>query len=110
MNQKVMSHINNVAHRLGVFECVVCGKPLTLKSGVNIFVDLTKAQRKRSVCSDACMSLYDLAIQYVNKAYGLKDHAAAREIVISKWFDRGVRQSEKDIRIQKRDAERNAAA
>jgi hypothetical protein len=98
------------AHKIGTFECVVCGKNLTLKAGVNIINDLTKAQRKSSACSDKCLDLFNAAINYVNKTYKLKNQLAAKEIVISKWFERGVKQHEKDCRIQKGNAQRNAAA
>lgn len=110
MKSAEKSHLFNVAHKLGIFECVVCGKKLSLHDGVNIFTDLTKSQRRNSVCSDSCMSLYWKAINYVKNLYGLTNRDDARQIVIAKWFDRGAKQHEKDIRIQARNVQGNAAA
>lgn len=110
MNSAEKSNLCNVAHKIGVFECVVCGKKLTLKAGIDIIKDLKRKHRKRSVCSDVCMDLYDSAIQYVNDLHGLNNVKIAREIVIAKWFERGVCQHEKHSRIQARNAQGNAAA
>ena len=105
---KFICHTNNLAQRMAVFECVVCGKSLKTTKSFDI-IRLSTPQRKRSVCSDSCLNIYDKAIEYVNKLHGLKDQSAARDIVIQTWFQRRVKEHEKDIRVQKRNAERNAA-
>lgn len=108
-NSKFTSHVNNLSQMLAVFECVVCGKSLKTTKCFDI-TKLTTPQRKRSVCSDSCLNFYDKSIEYVNKLHGLKDQAAARDIVIQTWFQRRIKEHEKNIRVQKRNAERNAAA
>jgi hypothetical protein len=90
----------------GLYECVVCGHKFPHES---LEFGLKGRYSKRSVCSEKCYRFYERAVEYVKEIHGVNT-INARNIVVSTWFKRGIKQHEKDIRVQKGNVERNAAA
>lgn len=90
-----------------LYECVVCGKKLSEKTASGGFVlseKLNKHLQQRSVCSEKCMKLFDMAVTWVRDAKSLTSVSHARNIVVTTWFNRSLAEHEKNIRLQARNA------
>lgn len=90
---------NNLQQRLAVFECVVCGNKISNNKSANASILSIKTKhRKRSVCSDKCLVLYDKAIEYIKNLHGVHKTDAVN-IFSSTYFSRSLKQYEKNIRL-----------
>lgn len=100
--------ISRYIRKKGLYECVVCGTEFEYKNDTDEF-SLKRRYGNKCVCSASCLRFFDRAILYVKELHGV-NHPNAMNIVVSTWFNRRLRQNEKDIRIQARNAQGNAAA
>ena len=86
-------------------ECFVCGSSILVNEAtVHLFT--TSKAIKQPACSERCRNLYNKAVHYVMKLHNVKA-SEARYIVAEAWFNRRLKQYEKDLRLQKGTFQRN---